>query len=158
RPRHAGAVPRQRRRLPGRAGRRHARERAGDQRPHAPGGREGQPRHRRDQSLVPAVSESPQHRMPLLHWLLGLPALLTVAVFIAAPYLTIVTMSVRNPSNTQVYAPGFTLQNYLRIVGDRLYLGLLVDTLLYAAITAAICLVLAYPTAMHLARTRSRMR
>src|SRR5262249_35726927 len=34
----------------------------------------------------------------------------------------------------------------------------LADTLLYAAATAAICLVLAYPTALHLARTKSRLR
>jgi putative spermidine/putrescine transport system permease protein len=96
--------------------------------------------------------------IPLRQWLLAMPALALVALFIAAPYLTIVVMSVRSPSNVQIYAPGFTLQNYLRIVSDRLYLGLLADTLLYAVVTAAICLVLAYPTALHLARTKSRLR
>src|SRR5262249_49800323 len=96
--------------------------------------------------------------MPMRQWLFAMPALVPVTLFIAAPYLTIVLMSVRSPSNVQIYAPGFTLQNYLRIVGDRLYLGLLTDTLLYAAVTAAVCLVLAYPTALHLARTKSRMR
>ena len=95
---------------------------------------------------------------PLRRWLLAMPALALVTLFIAAPYLTIVVMSVRSPSNVQIYGPGFTLHNYLRIVSDRLYLGLLTDTLLYAAVTAAICLVLAYPTALHLARTKSRLR
>jgi putative spermidine/putrescine transport system permease protein len=95
---------------------------------------------------------------PLRRWLLAMPALALVTLFIAAPYVTIVVMSVRSPSNVQTYGPGFTLQNYLRIVSDRLYLGLLTDTLLYAAVTAAICLVLAYPTALHLARTKSRLR
>lgn len=95
---------------------------------------------------------------PLRHWLFAMPALALVTLFIAAPYLTIVVMSVRSPSNVQIYGPGFTLQNYLRIFGDRLYLGLLTDTLLYAAITAATCLVLGYPTALHLARTKSRLR
>ena len=107
--------------------------------------------------VAPVTKESPI-RVPLRHWLLALPALLLVSVFIAAPYVTIAVMSVRTPSNTQIYAPGFTLQNYVRIIGDRLYLGLLADTLLYATVTAAICLVLAYPTALHLARTQSRMR
>jgi putative spermidine/putrescine transport system permease protein len=97
-------------------------------------------------------------RIPSRRWLFALPALTLVALFIAAPYLTIAVMSMRTPSNTQIYAPGFTLQNYLRITGDRLYLGILSDTLLYAVVTAAICLVLAYPTALHLARTKSRMR
>jgi len=104
------------------------------------------------------VTKKPPSRVPLRHWLFALPALLLVSVFIAVPYFTIAVMSVRTPSNTQIYAPGFTLQNYIRIVGDHLYLGLLADTLLYAAITAAICLVLAYPTALHLARTKSHLR
>jgi putative spermidine/putrescine transport system permease protein len=96
--------------------------------------------------------------LPLRQWLFAIPALALVTLFIAAPYLTIVVMSVRSPSNVQIYGPGFTLQNYLRIVGDGLYLGLLTDTLLYAAITAAVCLALGYPTALHLARTKSRLR
>jgi putative spermidine/putrescine transport system permease protein len=94
----------------------------------------------------------------LRHWLFALPALGLVAVFIAAPYVNIAIMSVRTPSTTQVYGPGFTLENYTRVLGDQLYLGLLADTLLYGAITAAACLVLAYPTALHLARTQSRWR
>jgi putative spermidine/putrescine transport system permease protein len=97
-------------------------------------------------------------RTPLRGWLLAMPALALVTLFIAAPYLTIVLMSVRTPSNVQIYGPGFTLQNYLRIVTDPLYLGLLTDTLLYAVITAAVCLLLAYPTALHLAGTKSRLR
>jgi putative spermidine/putrescine transport system permease protein len=104
-----------------------------------------------------AVNREPT-RLPLRHWLFAVPALALVTLFIAAPYLTIVVMSVRAPSNVQIYGPGFTLQNYLRIVGDGLYLGLLTETLLYAAITAAICLALGYPTALHLARTKSRLR
>ncbi len=91
-------------------------------------------------------------------WLFALPALVLVTVFIAVPYLNIAVMSVRTPSTSQAYGPGFTLENYFRVLGDQLYLGLLADTLLYAAITAAICLVLAYPTAFHLARTQSRWR
>src|SRR5262249_57711896 len=96
--------------------------------------------------------------MPMRQWLFALPALTLVTLFIAAPYLTIVLMSVRSPSNVQIYGPGFTLQNYLRIVSDRLYLGLLTDTLLYAAVTAPICLVFAFPHALHLSRTKSRLR
>src|SRR5215470_14912580 len=91
-------------------------------------------------------------------WLLAVPALALVTVFIASPYLNIVIMSLRSPSNVQAFGPGFTLQNYVRVLSDRLYLGLLGDTLLYAAVTVALCLLLAYPTALHLARTQSRYR
>src|SRR5262249_59386258 len=96
--------------------------------------------------------------MPMRQWLFAMPALVPVTLFIATPYLTIVLMSVRSPSNVHIYGPGFTLQNYIRIVTDPLYLGLLADTLLYAAVTAAVCLVLAYPTALHLARPQSPWR
>jgi len=43
-------------------------------------------------------------------------------------------------------------------LSDRLYLGLLGDTLIYAAVTVAFSLLLAYPVALHLARTQSRWR
>jgi putative spermidine/putrescine transport system permease protein len=91
-------------------------------------------------------------------WLLAAPALLVVAVFILVPYINIGIMSVRTPSSTSVYGPGFTLANYARVLGDNLYLGLLSDTLTYASVTAVVSLVLAYPVAFHLARTRSRWR
>jgi len=96
--------------------------------------------------------------VPLGRWLFALPALVLVTVFIAAPYLNIVVMSLRSPSNVQAFGPGFTLQNYIHVLSDRLYLGLLGDTLLYAGATVALSLLLAYPTALHLARTQSRYR
>jgi len=96
--------------------------------------------------------------VPLPRWLFAAPALILVTVFIAAPYLNIIIMSLRSPSNVQAFGPGFTLQNYIRVLSDRLYLGLLSDTLLYAAVTVAISLPLAYPMALHLARTQARYR
>src|SRR5262249_53965660 len=96
--------------------------------------------------------------VPPRRWLFAAPALILVTVFIAAPYLNIVIMSLRSPSNVQAFDPGFTLQNYIRVLSDWLYLGLLSDTLLYAAATVAISLPLAYPTALHLARTQARYR
>src|SRR5215470_839194 len=91
-------------------------------------------------------------------WLLAVPALALVTLLIASPYLNIIIMSLRSPSNVQAFGPGFTLQNYVRALSDRLYLGLLSDTLIYAAVTVAVSLLLAYPTALHLARTQSRYR
>jgi putative spermidine/putrescine transport system permease protein len=97
-------------------------------------------------------------RTTLLRWAFAAPALMLVVTFIAAPYLNIVVMSLRSPSNVHAFGPGFTLQNYVRALSDRLYLGLLGDTLLYAAVTVVLCLFLAYPTALHLARTQTRFR
>ena len=94
----------------------------------------------------------------MTRWLLALPAMLMVVVFVVVPYLNIVVMSFRTPSPTAIYGPGFTSQNYVHALGDSLYLGLLADTLLYALASTSISLVLAFPVAFHLARTESRWR
>ena len=91
-------------------------------------------------------------------WLLALPAVLMVALFVFIPYLNIVVMSFRAPSPTAIYGPGFTVENYVRVLTDSLYLGLLKDTLLFAVATTSICLVVGFPVAFHLARMNSRWR
>lgn len=91
-------------------------------------------------------------------WLFALPALLLVSLLVVVPYINIGIMSFRVPSTTAPYAPGFTIANYVRVLGDSLYLSLLAETLLFAAITTVICVVLAFPVAFHLARTTSRWR
>jgi putative spermidine/putrescine transport system permease protein len=91
-------------------------------------------------------------------WLFALPALLLVSLLVVVPYINIGIMSFRTPSTTAPYAPGFTIANYVRVLGDSLYLSLLAETLLFAAITTIICVVLAFPVAFHLARTTSRWR
>jgi len=91
-------------------------------------------------------------------WLFALPAVLMVALFVLIPYLNIAVMSFRTPSATAIYGPGFTIENYTRVLTDSLYLGLLKDTLLFAVATTSICLVVGFPVAFHLARTNSRWR
>lgn len=91
-------------------------------------------------------------------WLLAAPALVLVGLFLFVPYLNIVVMSVRTPSTTRIYDPGFSLENYRRALGDGLYLGILLDTILLGVTVSAIALILGYPVAYFLARTRSRWR
>jgi len=91
-------------------------------------------------------------------WLLAAPAMSLVVVFVLVPYVNIAVMSIRTPSPTAIFGPGFTTQNYERVLTDPLYLGLLRDTLLFAVATTVICLGLGFPVALHLARTRSRWR
>jgi putative spermidine/putrescine transport system permease protein len=97
-------------------------------------------------------------RAPSLRWLLALPTIATVAALIVLPYVNIVVMSFRTPSTTAPYAPGFTVNNYVRSLTDSFYLELLADTLRLAVTITAICLVVAYPAAYHLARTPSKWR
>lgn len=96
-----------------------------------------------------------------LRWnalLLGGPALLLVIVLICLPYLNILVMSFREPSTTDVYSPGFTLKNYTNVLFDPFYLGIVWRTFRIALITSFICLIFGYPVALHLARTKSRVR
>lgn len=90
--------------------------------------------------------------------LLAAPAAAFLFVLVVLPYLSIVVMSVRVPSTTAAYAPGFTANNYFKALTDELYLGNLADTLRIALTVTIICLVLGYPVAFHLARTKSRWR
>jgi len=100
----------------------------------------------------------PRRRTPAgAFWLIA-PALLLLAVFLVLPYLNIVVMSLRRPAVGAPYGPGFTLANYARVLADSYYLGVLFDTLALGLVTTAVCLVLGYPVAYHLARTRSRWK
>jgi putative spermidine/putrescine transport system permease protein len=91
-------------------------------------------------------------------WLLGAPLLALIAALIVVPYVNIVVMSFRVPSTTQPYLPGFTADNYLRVVGDSFFLWILLDTFRLALTVTLITLALAYPVAWHLARSDSRWK
>jgi putative spermidine/putrescine transport system permease protein len=88
------------------------------------------------------------------------PTLVFLVLFLLLPYLNMVVMSFRTPSTRQVFAPGFTADNYLNALldPDFYYLRILWDTMVLGVMTTAICLVLGYPVAYHLARSRSRFK
>ena len=88
-------------------------------------------------------------------WLL-VPALLLIAVFLVLPYLNIVLMSFRAQAVGSPYGAGYTVTNYTSALSDSYVRGVLIDTLLLGLTTTPICLLLGYPVAFHLARTRSR--
>jgi putative spermidine/putrescine transport system permease protein len=91
-------------------------------------------------------------------WLLAAPLLALIAALILVPYANIAVMSFRVPSTTQPYLPGFTLGNYLRVLGDAFFVGILLDTFRIALTITVVTLVLAYPVAWHLARSDSRWK
>jgi putative spermidine/putrescine transport system permease protein len=93
-----------------------------------------------------------------LSLLLLLPTLTLLVVFFLLPYANMLVMSFRVPSTTRPYAPGFTVGNYVKALSDPYYLRVLGYSVLFGIGTTAACLVIAYPVAYHLARTRSRFR
>lgn len=92
-----------------------------------------------------AVAARPRWRTGLL---LAVPAIAIFALLFVAPLFTLVANSFR----TQ--AGAFTVDNYVRFLGDPFYRGVLWNTLKVAAMTTVGCLLIGYPFALYM-RTRA---
>jgi putative spermidine/putrescine transport system permease protein len=111
---------------------------------------------------APAARETVRH---VIAWLcanrallLILPTLVFLGCFLVAPYVNMLVMSFRNPSTTSVFAPGYTIANYGKALTDPYYLGVLAQTIAFGVVTTAVCAMIGYPVAYHLARTQSRLK
>ncbi len=89
-------------------------------------------------------------------WWLILPALVLLVCFLVLPYVSIVVMSFREASTRAVYGDGFTLEHYTSVIADPFIWGIVWRTLRTGLIVTVVTLLLGYPVAYHLARTRSR--
>jgi spermidine/putrescine transport system permease protein len=105
----------------------------------------------------------------LSKWLISGPPLAYLLVLFAIPTLIMVAASFRYPGEFGGLAPltyedesgrhlDITLENYTRFFSDWLYTELFLKSLAYAALTALLCLVIAYPLAMLLARSPKGQR
>jgi len=101
---------------------------------------------------------TPRHKKLPWTWLMIAPAAVLLGVFLLVPYLNIVLMSFRPPATGAPYGPGLTLDNYQRALTDGYYLGQLGSTLWIALLTTAATLLVGFPIAWQLARSRSRWR
>ncbi|HEY0276473.1 MAG TPA: ABC transporter permease, partial [Paenirhodobacter sp.] len=90
--------------------------------------------------------------------LLIMPAALLLIVFMAIPYLNIVTISFRNPGTGTPYAPGYTLSNYGRFIADGLYIGQMLNTLWIGIVTTLVTLIIGLPVAFQLGRADLKWR
>ena len=107
-------------------------------------------------------------RQNRLHkWLIGGPPLVYLVVFFAIPVLIMVLASFRNSGDFGGLAPIFseesgkldlTTENYGRFFSDFIYTELFLKSFAYAAITTIVCLVIAYPLAMLIARSAKKHR
>ncbi len=105
----------------------------------------------------------------LARWAVSGPPLLYLVVFFAIPTLIMVVASFRFPGDFGGLAPIFyedeaglhldlTLENYTRFFSDFLYTELFLKSFAYAALTTAVCLLIAYPLAMLIARSPKKQR
>jgi len=102
-------------------------------------------------------------------WLIGGPPLFYLIVFFAIPTLIMLVASFRHVGPWGGLAPlieqgatgwqlDLTLDNYARLFADSLYLRLFFRSFVYAFVTTALCLLMAYPLAMLVARSARRYR
>jgi len=113
---------------------------------------------------------TPQTRLQRLHkWLISGPPLGYLLVFFAVPVLIMVVASFRSPGEFGGLAPLFyedeagahldlTAENYGRFFSDFLYTQLFIKSFAYAAVTTLVCLVIAYPLSMLIARSPKKHR
>lgn len=90
--------------------------------------------------------------------LLIVPAVALLFTFFVLPYVTIVLMSVRTTSARAPYGDGYTLAHFTGALSDSYILGVLGRTVGLGLIVTVIALIIGYPVAYHLARTRSRWK
>ncbi len=113
------------------------------------------------------ISGAKQNR--LHKWLIGGPPLAYLLVFFAAPVLIMVLASFRFPGEFGGLSPVFpedetgthldlTTESYGRFFSDFLYTELFIKSFTYAAVTTIVCLVIAYPLAMLIARSPKKHR
>jgi putative spermidine/putrescine transport system permease protein len=96
---------------------------------------------------------------PRRYWMPGLlmsPALALLLFAFVAPLAILLVYSFYDFRPGGVMIPAFTLRQYLRFLGDPFYLYVLWRTVLLGLWVTAWCIVLGYPLAYILARTRSR--
>jgi len=103
-----------------------------------------------------------------VRWVTSLPPFLFLTVFFLVPAMIMVVASFRHPGEFGALAPifgaapgedsGLTLENYVVFFGDSIYAQIFVKSFGVALVTTLICLVMAYPVALLIARSPKRYR
>lgn len=112
-------------------------------------------------------------RRNMMKWLISLPPMLFLLVFFAAPSLIMIVTSFRYPGEFSGLAPlsasdivsgapsdlyGLTLETYQFFFSDTLYAEIFLKSFAVATASTLICLLLAYPLALLIARSDKRHR
>jgi spermidine/putrescine transport system permease protein len=115
---------------------------------------------------APSAKRSEDRSMT--RWLVSGPPFLFLLVFFLVPSLIMVAASFRYPGEFGALAPifgaqpgedaGLTLENYQVFFSDSIYFQIFVKSFGVAALTTLVCLVLAYPVALLIARSPKRHR
>jgi len=112
---------------------------------------------RQEVSSVSAVAPARQKPAPPLAWLLMLPLFAWVLAFVVAPtaIMLVYSFAERGVLGGVVYK--FTLANYTAVL-DATYLRILIRSIVFAATTTILCLLIGYPVAYYIGRAPERSR
>jgi len=86
------------------------------------------------------------------------PASVIVTIGIVLPVVILFRYSLNQFTPSKMMLDALTAENYAKFLTDPFYVAVLVRTIRVAAVCTAICVVLAFPMAYCLARTRSRFK
>jgi putative spermidine/putrescine transport system permease protein len=90
-------------------------------------------------------------------YLAGLtPALLYVLALLAVPFLLLLYVSFHESDPVTGYGTAYTLRNYAQLVSSPVYFSSLIGTARLGAVVTLLALLLGYPVAYFIARSRSR--
>jgi spermidine/putrescine transport system permease protein len=104
-----------------------------------------------------AAPHGRQKRPGATAWLLISPLFFWVAAFVIAPTVIMLIYSFCERGTLGGVVFNFTLQNYAAVF-DQTYLQIVIRSIVFAAITTAICLAMGYPVAYYIGRVPERWR
>ncbi|WP_353157095.1 ABC transporter permease [Herminiimonas fonticola] len=112
------------------------------------------------------VHGKPSQKTGLARWLISGPPLLYLIFFFAVPTLIMAFAAFRYPGDYGGLAPLFddsgaldlTLESFTPFFSDFVYTAIFLKSLLFAIITTLVCLLMAYPLALLIARSPKKWR
>lgn len=112
------------------------------------------------------VRSKPPQKAGLARWLISGPPLLYLIFFFAVPTLIMAFSAFRYPGDYGGLAPLFdesgaldlTLESFLPVFSDFVYTAIFLKSFLFAVITTLVCLLMAYPLALLIARSPQKWR
>lgn len=112
------------------------------------------------------VSNAANGKQSLSRWLISGPPLLYLIFFFALPTLIMAFAAFRYPGDYGGLAPLFdesgaldlTLESFIPFFSDFVYTAIFLKSFLFAVITTLVCLLMAYPLALLIARSPQKWR
>jgi spermidine/putrescine transport system permease protein len=112
---------------------------------------------RQEATRFAAAATERQRRPGRAGWLLLSPLIAWALAFVIAPAVIMLVYSFARRGTLGGVILGFTLENYASVL-DPVYLQIVIRSILYAAITTALCLIAGYPVAWLIGRAAPRWR